>query len=140
MNLDISNEIEPSKCSLVDYDEFTNQQKQKELKKKKIIRYSIIFGVLTLAIIAIIIFVILHKNKDKKEEPKEQGEKKDDDHKYFNVIKAKYIINTNNTKIKLINGINDNLTVSLFIDNEKKVFSNEYEFNEIKEYLMILNI
>ena len=89
------------------------KEKSKKLKKKIIAAI-----ILLLMVILFIVFILLLKPK----------EHKDEIDIFDGVIKAKYIINDYNKKIKIINQPKDNLTISVFSNDTKIMDLKAYEF------------
>ena len=100
------------------------------LERSRKIKIILIPSIIILLIILIIILLVTLKPKN--EEKKDQEKKEE---KFNGIIKAGYIINNPGEKIKLINKWNDELNISIYINNTKikelKLNDTELEFNNI---------
>ena len=95
-------------------------------RRKNILKKIIIISIIAIIIISVIVLLIVLNSKKSDDQGKKEEEKE-----IFNwVIKAKYLINDLNQKIKIINTPMDNVKISVF-NNGKKIIDLKDDETEI---------
>ena len=137
-DMNVSNEIEQPRNSLIDIDETVQYQKYlKKRKSKRIIIISV--SIIILLILIIVIGIVASKNKRKYKKKEDIHPDDKEENKNLNVIIAKYFTDKDNQTITFINNRTSyKLDISLFINKKEKKFTNEYIFDEPNEYLVEL--